>query len=745
MTYDLDTVKNLHQAGRFHLCRPDKTPAKGGGWAKGERKPTWKAIEAGIAAGNLLGYRPSDFGLSALDVDSPNGKPVDYRAIVHETRPRSLYRSLSGNGAHLLYPFKAGVPQGRFELHGVHGDTRSEDGYLVLPPGAEEQLGAAFRLAADPKAPPFPELEPAARDAPAPPRVHKQEKDLPSLSRAVLDDMLRHVEGRGGAADWWAKVGYACKAAGVEVGDEHAWQAFDEWSRLTATDNYDQQENRAAWDAWKPDRIGPGSIFQWAKDGGWRAAPTRPRPTPAPVPVDANGQAGPPVQVHVLDTDRDKAKPLDGAGMAQLYPSPDDLIYWPGRKATYLFDANTGLWREDPGAVFASAKLSAAASDKTVLTKDGEPRPVKITNTTIRDGISEVQRRRAKASVPFDQDPHLVGTPEGVFDLRTCTARKGRRTEYVAQRLGVVPTSGEHLVFDHFLNHHFGDDKDLHAYVRCLLASFLGGVRVDIIAFFQGAGGSGKSTLVALLRHMLGSYHSKVPAGAFATGGGIHKPGHPHWLCDLRFVNVASGPEIKSSQTLDDSLLNDLTGNEEVTAYRMRSATETWTSNVKVLIYGNELPRVAAHSGIKRRMRRIPIDRLPVEDDPHLADKLRAEAPAIAWSLAKLYAERLDSPKFMPPTPDAIQDASAEFLAGADEKRRFMADCLDITGDNDHFVSSKDIQAEYERWCEGEGIKKPGTITRSLRNLTADLACKPWPDRRGSPKKVNGWAGMLVK
>ena len=749
-------VVELHDRGRFHVCR-GKYPVSGGGWGTGAPKPEADKLLSMLAetAGRTLGYKPSDFGLSALDVDGEDADDVAAGALAlgkRWGRPLASYPSLSGAGLHLLYPFDDRAVQAKWTFEDVGGEVRSNAGYLVLPPGAEAALSGALIALEAGGADPFPLGLLGVKDA-APRR------DLfdPTPKRWTEDDvadMLRHVD-RHDEYDRWIEVGQSVHAWDAGAAGLTLWKAWSEQS----PDKYDAADCERRWKSFGAARGRTvGTLVHLAKKGGWRPARDR-KHVPDPAKRDSE-------TFRYLETHKPTGKPtkgklriktvkLDGLDMASLYPDPDNFIYWPDRKTPYLFREDVGLWTADPTKTFAGARLQAAAAtarvsvvrqDKTVEL------PVRIDNSTVASGLGALERIHARNNVRFDADPHLCGTAKGVFDLRRLEARPGKRTEFVSQRLGAVPAEGETPTWDAFLLFAFPDDE-LRSFVLACLASMLGGVRIDAILFFKGLGGSGKSTLINAMRHLCGSYWATIPDGAVARERGVYAP-HPQWKCDLRFARVAEAPETKAGQKLDAGLLNDLSGNGTINADRKYGAQESWTSNLKVVLYGNEAPSVSANSGIKRRLHVLPMDNTPPREqqDVRLVDKLRAEAPAFAWKLARLYSDRLiaaehpTAPRpFLPDKPEAVAKYTRRYMRDNDLRLAFLEDVLAVTGNYEtDAVRPADGQKALEAWWKSNGHAGRCPRFGSWLGGTFNDMRRPRPESVGG-RGGRRWIGVRIK
>jgi hypothetical protein len=91
----------------------------------------------------------------------------------------------------------------------------------------------------------------------------------------------------------------------------------------------------------------------------------------------------------------------------------------------------------------------------------------------------------------------------------------------------------------------------------------------------------------------------------------------------------------------------------------------------------------------------------PAEQDPDLADKLRAEAPGILrWIVDGAQRFLTDGLH----VPETVRMATDRYRADEDVVGRFIAEVLRI---GDGWARAADIEAEAERWATEQGLPIP--------------------------------------
>ena len=794
--YDVATVRELHQAG-FRLFLAKGKVAKGAaGWAfkrdaAGEYvtdadgakvrtdAPDIETLLDGLADGRTLCLRPGDVGeFAVLDVDGDKDLNLtESRArltaglkrfkAVYGAKNLASYWSMSERGVHLIYgrcPMRGNV-KWRFvdpatgEVM-LSGELRADNGYVAVPPGGEIKWVRALRAVGPGMKPP-----PAALFDADEPRAEREltfpgrpDATAPPPTRDITRDEVIDALGLITAPDrekWFRVMGAVHHWSG---GSEDGWNIADTWSRTVAGGEYDAERNRADWDSMKHDGkiTTAATLLFYAGTGKPRPvefdaveddSPKRPTKPQRPKPSDLGDDGG-----KALADRQHSPVSVDGPFIAALHPSPEDVLYWPLRNRTYAFEPSVGLWESDPrdGKLQATLFSRAARTKVTVENADGvRERDIKVTRSSVADGAAVVKHGGLHPAPPFDADPHLAGCPSGVIDLRTGEVRKGERSEYVLGRLGVTPKPGPTPTWDEFMDYAFPVAEE-RVYVETLLASLLGGVRVDQVTYFQGPGASGKTTLLTLMKSISGKYASSFPKGTVTRERGERPPGHRSWLIPLRFARWAVAPETKQSHIVDGTLLNDLTGGGWVRADAKFGAEEEWQSYIKCVLYGNEKPRFAVNSGVERRLVRIVMGRVKpkLERDTALDVKLWKEAPAIAARLVGVHVKRLAGEAsgehaFMPPPPSDWRAATRELLLESDARQRFIDDVLEF--EHGAFTSHKLMTETIRRWWEEEGLSDKPKSSGWLGQPFDDRSPRVYRDRSSQGSRPRGWRGVKIK
>lgn len=312
----------------------------------------------------------------------------------------------------------------------------------------------------------------------------------------------------------------------------------------------------------------------------------------------------------------------------------------------------------------------------------------------------------------WDSYPMMLNTPGGMVDLRTGRMSARKVTDYVTQVTRVSPKTAAAPTWLRFLDAVFLGDEDLIDFMRRSMGYWLTGDRREqVLFFFYGLGANGKSVLIELLQWIGGSYTLKLPATALMQSRGER---HPTELAQLRGKRLAVSSELDENSYFNESLIKELTGDQTLTARFMRQDFFEFAMTQKHVIVGNFKPRLrGGDPAMARRMLLVPFNASFKGDDrdPHMLDKLKAEAPAI---LAWIVTGAMDWTRDGLAVPQSVRDASAEYMNDHDDLQLWIEECCEREGEG----AAGDLYASFVRWKKARGEHAPSQTLWGSRITT---------------------------
>ena len=385
----------------------------------------------------------------------------------------------------------------------------------------------------------------------------------------------------------------------------------------------------------------------------------------------------------------------------------DRLAYTPAR-SFLVFDGK--CWQRDDKMqrmAFAEQTARAIANEANVL-GDGRDKAGRSSFATASlskgalDRMLDLARNRlSKRDSEFDAHPYLLNVSNGTLDLRTGKLRQHEASDHLTRML---PFSyDQHAVcpnFERFVEQTLNGDKELISYLRRVVGYTLTGDTTEQCFFFvHGRGSTGKSTLVNLIRQLLGNYGLHSPTETILTKQ--YDNAIPTDLARLQGARMVTVIEANWNRQIDEARLKSITGGEPITARFMRKDFFEFIPAFKLWFVANDPPGVRGTAeSFWRRVHVLPLDRvvLGCKVDPKLTEKLEAEAPGIlAWAVRgclEWQIQRLNPPR-------AVTQATDRWKQKADHIRQFMNEA--VVHDATNFVASRDLYLAYRAWCDRHG------------------------------------------
>jgi putative DNA primase/helicase len=320
----------------------------------------------------------------------------------------------------------------------------------------------------------------------------------------------------------------------------------------------------------------------------------------------------------------------------------------------------------------------------------------------------------------LDRDPYLLAARNGTLMLGSQTEfRESRREDRLTRALGVEYKPGAACpLFEKFLED-IMPDADMRDFLQRILGYCLtGSTREQTFFIFWGTGNNGKSTLMNVVRHILGDYAVNSPVSTFLAkrDGNSGSEASPDLarLPGARMVSAAEPPE---GARLDEAKVKEMASGEPMTVRHLNQGFFEFRPVFKAIISTNHRPVIrGTDHGIWRRIRLVPFAVQIQNDqiDRNLEAKLLAEAPGILqWMLTG--AEEWFAGGLRPPAKAvaaveayrADEDPVGEFLKSRCDV--YALDYINPSTGRSWETSQKRVREAYLEWCKEEGLEPMGT------------------------------------
>jgi len=341
----------------------------------------------------------------------------------------------------------------------------------------------------------------------------------------------------------------------------------------------------------------------------------------------------------------------------------------------------------------------------------------------------------------LDADPWLLGTSNGVLDLRTFEHRPAAPEDLLSRRCTVpYDPNAKTPRWEQALQEWF-PDADVRSYVQRLAGSVLVGAQRDhLFVIHYGPGGNGKGTFMRALQRILGPYAVEVHLSLLVE---TKYKEHDTVKADLFRTRLAMAVETEKRVKLSEASVKNLTGGDRIRARRMREDPWSFDPTHSLWLQTNHLPEIGGRdAGIWRRIRVVKWDSSfkGRKRDPDLDAALAAEGPGILrWIVAGARAWV----EIGPEEPEAIIRETLAYRQADDVLSRFQRD-VGLVFDPRRRIRAQDLRDLLTTWTRCEGVKAPvgKEFSDWLGGQGAYQDRDRWTDANGERKQSRFWIGV---
>ena len=310
----------------------------------------------------------------------------------------------------------------------------------------------------------------------------------------------------------------------------------------------------------------------------------------------------------------------------------------------------------------------------------------------------------ARSVGELDPDPFLLNCQNGALELPRDPAKPVRLRRHsrldLATRvtpIGYDPEASCPL-FRQFLAQIL-PDPELQIFVQVWFGYCLtGDYSEHKLAMFWGEGRNGKGVLTKLQQWLAGDYAAIVQFSSLlddrARRGSEPSPD----LAKLPGARVVFAGEPKKGQRLDDGLVKQITGGDDLTVRRLNRDPFDLKPTFKLTLSFNNKPRIHDDThGMWSRILLVPFVVTIAENqqDPNLLGKLKAEGPGVLnWALDGFRMWREQGLQ----TPQAVLAATAGYRSESDDIGLFLATAT-TRGDQQNAIRSTQLYDCYKGWA----------------------------------------------
>jgi putative DNA primase/helicase len=292
--------------------------------------------------------------------------------------------------------------------------------------------------------------------------------------------------------------------------------------------------------------------------------------------------------------------------------------------------------------------------------------------------------------------------------------------------------------FKQFLKETLVEDGVISFVKRYSGYTLTGITRERLLAMLYGFGKNGKTTLVELLRDVMGDYAANTDTETLLMR---KYQGVGNDVAALKGARFVSAAEVEQGRRLAESKVKQLTGRDTVSARFLFAEKFDFKPQFKLWLSTNNKPVIqGTDDAIWDRLRLIPFTRRfdGARQDPKLPEKLRAEMPGV---LAWMVEGCLEWQEHGLGEPESVREATEQYRAEMDILAAFIEDRCVVRPDV--VAPATPLYKEYQMWCDDAG-EKPETqkmfgMRLRERGFVSDKI------KRGPHKDRKGWFGIGLR
>jgi putative DNA primase/helicase len=329
----------------------------------------------------------------------------------------------------------------------------------------------------------------------------------------------------------------------------------------------------------------------------------------------------------------------------------------------------------------------------------------------------------------FDTDPWQLVVKNGTIDLHTQELRLSKRSDNNTKTCDVeYIKNASHPSVDKIFETIEKATPGLTPFLlRCIGASLIGTPKEKIF-FFNGPGGSGKTTLMGAVTNMLGDYAQDIPIETLAEE--TINSGCTPYLVSLKGARFVTATEGKRHLKLNSGLVKKLTGGEAsisvnpkfLEAYKIKQTWGLWiSSNFDMNIDHDD-------GGMWRRMYKIIFNQIPEKNqDKKIKNDLYADQLAKSALLCKCLEGLKDYLENEYNPPEIMITWQKNYQDSMDPLKEWWEQEKENIQINEHkinkykFITISDVVDSYERYCDINKIKFRCSTPRII-----DIICKQY-------------------
>ena len=309
----------------------------------------------------------------------------------------------------------------------------------------------------------------------------------------------------------------------------------------------------------------------------------------------------------------------------------------------------------------------------------------------------------------FDSNAYEINTPNGIIDLHTGQLSPHRQPSLVTKLTTTSPKEERCDRFHQFLDEVTDGDVGLQEFLQVMFGACLSGApEAHWMAFILGPTRSGKSVIVELLAHIMGSYAHTTDGSLFRKNRN-DADANPK-LYALMGTRLVIASEVDDGH-FDSIMIKQLTGDSHITTRALYQNVITFPRTFKIIAIGNSIPGSSETSkALEARMKIIPFNRsfLGREnfDLPRLLRQQHTAGHVLHW-LVQGHMKYLNAGRKFPECSKVL-GATRDYFSDQGTPAQWLGERCELDdglGPASGYTPVREAYHDYCRWKQDRGEK----------------------------------------
>ena len=345
----------------------------------------------------------------------------------------------------------------------------------------------------------------------------------------------------------------------------------------------------------------------------------------------------------------------------------------------------------------------------------------------------------------IDTRSELLCFKNGVIDFNTKTFRRGQPDDNLSKttKIDYMQLDDEKhrqkiTEINEFMAQLFPEEELRNYMWEHLASTLIGTNREQTFNIYIGGGSNGKSKLIELMSACLGEYKAVLPITAVTQKRAMIGGASPE-LAVLKGVRYAVMQEPTKGDRINEGILKEITGGDDMTARALFKNTITFVPQFKLVVCTNVLFDIKSNDdGTWRRIRLCPYKSKFCEDpksddleepyqfliDKNLDVKIKTWVNVFMAMLVKKAFETDGKVK----SCAAVTASSNKYRNTQDYLSEFLRDKI-RPGDEDTYIKKTEVYEEFKKWYivqHGKNIPKGNELYDYMTKKFGKLTSKGW-------------------